>query len=111
GVLIPTGRFRDDDHRFDYLERHRNTSQADSQYCLNCHTESYCEDCHNGVEKPLAIHPPNYTQIHAIEAYSDEQECYACHTRTDFCMGCHNQVGLTLAEAGAPTSGFAYHPE
>lgn len=100
GILIPTGRFRADDHRFDFLETHRNTAQADVPYCYSCHTEAECEDCHNGVLKPFSIHPPGYVQTHGIDAYMDQNDCASCHTTQDFCLGCHQQVGIMM---GGPT--------
>lgn len=107
-LLMPTGRFRPDDHRFDYLEKHRRTASSDEAYCSSCHSKAFCTDCHNGVIKPAAIHPPGYAQTHAIDAYSDETQCSSCHNRQDFCLTCHQQQGLTVANAFE--DGFKYHP-
>ena len=107
-TLMPAGRFKGDDHRLDYLEQHRHVSAPDAQYCQSCHTETYCLDCHNGVAKPTTVHPPGYSQLHAIDAYNDQPTCSSCHNRQDFCLTCHQQTGLTIGEVGAANK--TYHP-
>lgn len=108
--LIPTGRFRPDDHRLDFLNKHRDVAAADAAYCNTCHTEAWCEDCHNNTLKPIAIHPANYAQLHAIDAMNDSAECNSCHTRQDFCITCHEQTGVTTGNPLNP-NGLNFHPE
>jgi hypothetical protein len=109
-LLMPTGRFRPDDHRFDYLEKHRRSASSDEAYCATCHTKAFCTDCHNGVIKPTAIHPPGYAQLHAIDAYGDDTQCSSCHNRQDFCITCHQQVGLSPEKAAFDAADYKYHP-
>jgi len=88
--------------------------------CSTCHTESFCQDCHSGidlkgfgVEKDLMadpsprmplkdtpretklqqIHDLNYRFTHSIDAKSKRIDCYSCHERQSFCVECHQAGG------------------
>lgn len=111
GILAPTGRFRADDHRPDTFARetHAALAAVDPDACSTCHCEEQCLDCHNGVMKSLALHPPGYAQSHGLDATRRPDECTSCHTVSDFCVGCHEQLGL--GDFQRPPLGARFHPE
>ena len=110
GKLIPSGTIVPDDHRLDFLSRHATMTDVSREYCQSCHTENFCVDCHNGVTKPVAIHPPNYAQLHAFDAQSDSAQCSNCHSLQSFCLGCHEQTGVGQVRRFTPT-GNSFHPD
>ena len=85
--------------------------------CKDCHTESFCQTCHNGssllavndifsdkssekspkVENGVGskqlitqnVHSLNYIFTHGFEARAKETGCYNCHDKTTFCNDCH----------------------
>jgi hypothetical protein len=88
--------------------------------CSNCHTESFCQDCHSGIElkgfgsykdlmadpytrtpmrdtpreqKLQNIHNLNYRFTHGIDARSKAIDCYVCHDQQTFCAECHQSGG------------------
>ncbi len=109
GTLAPTGRWRDDDHRFDFASHHGATAAADPRYCESCHTPSSCDACHNAVVRPMALHPAGYDLTHGIDASLDPDSCSSCHTSQDFCVACHEQT--LVGEVHQRPLGLDYHPE
>ncbi len=88
--------------------------------CSACHSESFCQDCHSGIElkgfgfyrdlmgdpsprmplrdspKELKLqqaHDLNYRYTHAVDAKSKQTDCYVCHERQTFCVECHQAGG------------------
>lgn len=61
-------------------------------YCYQCHTEKFCNDCHNGLEMP---HAETFLQEHGKIAneYTFEKKCQSCHhSKAQFCeTGCHHR--------------------
>jgi hypothetical protein len=94
GVLKPSGVLQNDRHDAAWLFNHRASTSADRTYCANCHTEQYCQDCHNGVMKPLKVHPGDFVSSHAILAKSGSMTCDSCHRDQSFCVGCHQRMGV-----------------
>jgi len=35
-------------------------ASVDRQTCMSCHAESYCQSCHDALQKPLSVHPNDY---------------------------------------------------
>ncbi|MEO1266585.1 MAG: hypothetical protein AAFX99_00715 [Myxococcota bacterium] len=98
-------------HTADFVRRHGVIARASTAECASCHREQECLDCHQGLVRPMTIHPPAYIEIHAQEAYRQSWSCTTCHTPQLFCRSCH-----TLARAGtqgpaAPPPGVRFHPE
>lgn len=96
GILAPTGRFRDDDHRDPaWLYKHRVAALGETTYCQQCHTQAECLDCHAGANKP-SFHENNYALLHSRDAYTDGGQCMSCHVASRDCETCHAQTNLTL---------------
>ena len=71
GKLVPSGSLRGFDA---HTPSFKNDDKAgvDETYCLTCHRRSECLDCHNGVVRPLDIHPSDdETLRNAIDARRD----------------------------------------
>jgi len=109
GVLKPSGRYRDDAHNDHFLKTHAMSARGDEAYCANCHRESFCLDCHNGVSRPLTIHPNNWLLTHPISARRNDPDCRSCHRTQSFCMDCHKRMSVVpVAEfkTGGSKQGF-----
>jgi predicted CXXCH cytochrome family protein len=80
---------------------HWQLQQKDPKYCLMCHAEFFCTDCH-GVPMP---HPADFAKLHGQRAKARPEVCVKCHakggsaaavggakvTGTEFCNGCHHK--------------------
>ena len=96
---------RPPDHPPGFDRTHAAVAAAGALDCTVCHTEDYCEDCHQGSFQP-GFHPVNYLQRHASEAWARDSECSACHSPEVFCRDCHTSLGLS--PLGGVT-GKSYH--
>ncbi len=81
------------DHADDFRRAHGPAAELDHQRCSMCHTQSSCQDCHEGVNLQARIHPLNFAQTHPFEARGQEAECLTCHETRQFCLDCHRQPG------------------
>ncbi len=105
GTLVPSGSLRGfDAHTPDFRTNHK-AAGRDMSYCLNCHRQSECLDCHNGVVRPLDIHPSDYVTLHAADARRNTPDCSSCHRNQTFCIGCHQRTGV----ASDPSGGLPGH--
>jgi hypothetical protein len=110
GKLLPAGIFRNDKHDGAWLTGHAMTARDDRAYCMNCHTERYCQDCHNGVMKPFRFHGNDFISMHPIFARSRLQNCESCHRDQSFCRGCHINVGVASDSFRQPAR-LKFHPD
>lgn len=120
GVLVPSGELRGDDHSLTFSRQHRQVALSEPSYCANCHTQPWCQRCHNGVVKPLDIHGGDYISRHGQDARRNQPDCGSCHRQQTFCLACHERLGVvshsTLPGSPSP-SGFQpasarrFHPE
>jgi hypothetical protein len=62
--------------------------------CALCHTETGCQECHEGDNVRPRSHHLNYAFEHALDARGKELDCYVCHQDPEYCSSCHaaNQV-------------------
>jgi len=60
---------------------------AELNECYSCHQQSFCNDCHGGVEMP---HPPGFLQNHKAEAETYMDACKNCHGGEAACTKCHH---------------------
>jgi hypothetical protein len=72
---------------------HAALASADPQQCQACHTQRFCEDCHDAPATP-SFHPRNFTAQHASAAFGRRLECSTCHETRTFCRSCHIQQGM-----------------
>ena len=96
-------------HLDQWTRRHVRESRTDRRRCDTCHTPSSCDRCHDGVLKPLAIHPPNYVALHPIEARKNQPNCQSCHRYSSFCVQCHQRMGVAPDLTTQPER-VQYHP-
>jgi hypothetical protein len=87
-------------HANDFKSRHAEYARKSAQGCVQCHTESYCLDCHSkheGLKPSLKfpekvraglIHRGDWMTVHRVEAKVDSASCLKCHV-TGECDKCH----------------------
>jgi len=80
-------------HPFDFGQRHATFAATGALQCTECHSQSYCSDCHAGSDS-REFHPNNFLERHALEVFSGSSNCQSCHSTEAFCRDCHAQVGL-----------------
>ncbi len=119
GELMPMGRYRNDNHDDGWLRNHAQTAKGQEQYCSNCHEEKYCLACHNGVSRPIKIHPNNFIITHPVQARRNNPTCTSCHRTQNFCLECHKRMRVVTSSefaTGAATQAFdtqkfgSFHP-
>lgn len=110
----PDGRLRrlvPADHASPAFARgHGRRAAAAPASCDACHAERECNVCHDGVVRPLEIHPGDYLATHAAQARRNDPDCTRCHRLATFCVGCHTQAGVTDAAGPLEFAGRAFHP-
>lgn len=133
-MLVP------DDHRVsDFTRRHGDETRlgALTVECRTCHTETFCQECHQGsglksftrrdrmtdpgprrstqdAPDPTVlqnVHELNYRFTHGIDARSRRLDCASCHSAQTFCAECHAAGGNITQPQFKPAShlvaGFA----
>jgi len=68
---------------------HGEFARWDDVSCMNCHTQTDCQDCHSGDNVRPRSHRLNFEFDHALEARGNEMECQTCHLEPQFCSSCH----------------------
>jgi predicted CXXCH cytochrome family protein len=91
-------------HPVDFERNHRSWAATGALQCRECHSESYCADCHAGTDS-RAFHPPNFMERHAVEVFAGAADCQSCHSTERFCRDCHVSVGV----ASRGTMNLAFH--
>jgi predicted CXXCH cytochrome family protein len=123
------------DHRVaDFAHKHRDETRlgALAVECRTCHTETFCQECHQGTglknfttrdrmtdPRPRtstqdapdqtvlqSVHGLNYRFTHGIDARARESECLSCHTQQTFCADCHAAGGNLSQGSFKPASHF-----
>ncbi|MFT7624762.1 MAG: hypothetical protein ACI9WU_003952 [Myxococcota bacterium] len=119
GELKPAGNYRNDAHDDAYLQTHAQTAKGEEAYCSNCHQDKFCLECHNGVMKPISVHPNNWILTHPVSARRNMPNCASCHRSQNFCLDCHKRskvVTPTEFPVAGGTQGFdrtrfgGFHP-
>lgn len=90
-------------HEADWVRLHRTMASKQGHNCGQCHSQSYCMDCHfgGGIDANLNMsnwqrdyiprsHRSDFVQIHPVKAQDNPQTCYRCHDKK-FCNDCHNR--------------------
>ncbi len=104
-------------HENNFLKEHGSYAGKSVLTCTQCHTESYCTDCHGkkaglkpSIKYPESvkrnfIHRGDYITLHRIEAKADNSSCLRCHAQKD-CSACHKRSNVSPASK----KGFYKHP-
>lgn len=90
-------------HTADWTRNHRTIASKAGNNCAQCHTQSFCLDCHQGggINADLTVsnfgrdyipksHRSDFVTIHPIKALDNPQTCYRCHDQK-FCNSCHDR--------------------
>ncbi|HEY8376155.1 MAG TPA: cytochrome c3 family protein [Nannocystis sp.] len=99
-------------HDLAFVEDHRGPAKANPGLCAQCHSETFCTDCHAGAVRPMRIHAADYITAHALDARARTQDCQACHRVQTDCLACHQRLGF----GGGPDAKFGvgsplrFHP-
>ena len=108
GSLQPPRWLHNSQHTPDFVQRHKYVAANDSQFCANCHKEEFCTACHDGRVRPRNIHPNDYLNMHAVEGRLATQKCTSCHREQNFCLGCHQRLGVSMS--GPVKDSGRFHP-
>ena len=121
------------DHlRSDFIRNHRDLARigALTTDCQSCHSESFCQQCHQSsglkafqgrdlMTEPSGktstkdsprqmilqnVHELNYRFTHGIDARSRQAECASCHEAQTFCVQCHQAGGNVTQGTFKPAS-------
>ena len=122
-----------EDHRkSDFIRNHRDLTRvgALTTECQSCHTETFCQQCHqtSGLKafrgkdlmtEPSAktsthdsprqmilqsVHELNYRFTHGFDARARQSECASCHEAQTFCAQCHESGGNVTQGRFKPAS-------
>jgi hypothetical protein len=92
--LLPASHVPTFKHNHSDLARAQVKDISADMTCTTCHTQNFCQDCHEGDNLDRLTHPLNYEMTHALEAQSRERECAVCHMERSFCFECHRERGI-----------------
>jgi len=76
-----------------FMVDHPTLATTDEGLCASCHTQPFCNDCHDEARTP-EFHEPNFVQRHSADAYGRNMECATCHSTEVFCRACHIESGM-----------------
>jgi hypothetical protein len=110
GPLVPSGVLRGFDAHGPTFSREHTLAGREARYCLTCHKETECNDCHGGVVRPFDIHPSDYVSLHGVDAHRNTPDCSACHRTQSFCVGCHQRSGVAPDATGGQLGVQARNP-
>lgn len=127
-------KLRPDDHNLNWSRQHMAQIRSGNGDCAHCHTNNYCQECHESVDlvstKILpndyyanysphlqgqetmvvkSVHDLNFRFTHPMEALGKDKECQTCHETSFYCAECHSnengQAGIRPAWHGGPDWG------
>ncbi|ACH40375.1 cytochrome c [Citrifermentans bemidjiense Bem] len=88
-------------HDGDWTRNHRTVASKANNNCGQCHTQSFCLDCHQGggINADLSrsnfgrdyvpkSHRSDFVNLHPLKAQDNPQTCYRCHDQK-YCNSCH----------------------
>ncbi len=112
GEIRPSGRYFGDAHDTAFLKDHAAIGRAREEYCANCHTKNFCQDCHTGALRPGRVHPANWILIHPVRTRGNDLACQSCHRLQTFCTSCHERSGVVMSGQAAsfPSESLKFHP-
>jgi hypothetical protein len=90
-------------HPVDFATQHGGWAATGALQCTQCHTQTYCADCHAGQDS-RDFHLPNFMERHAVEVFAGRTDCQSCHSTEAFCRDCH--IGVGVASSGSMDAAF-----
>ena len=116
----------------DFTRNHRDLARLGALTidCQSCHTEQFCQQCHqtSGLKgftsrdlmtEPMAktstkdsprqmllqsVHDLNYRYTHGLDARARQADCESCHEAQTFCVQCHQAGGNVTQGRFKPAS-------
>jgi Cytochrome c7 and related cytochrome c len=110
GQLLPQKWLRNAAHDASFMQRHKYVAGNDSKLCTNCHKEESCTECHDGRVRPRTIHPGDYLSMHAVESKLASSQCASCHREQNFCLSCHQRMGVSMSGPPGVREAGRFHP-
>ncbi|HYV46584.1 MAG TPA: cytochrome c3 family protein [Myxococcaceae bacterium] len=77
--------------------------------CLACHADRDCQKCHDGMQKPLSVHPNDWISLHALQVRGQVLQCESCHRLQSFCIACHERSGVSNEGLLLPAQNLKVH--
>ena len=108
-------------HANDFMSRHAEYARKSAQACVQCHSETFCLDCHSkheGLKPSLKypervranlIHRGDWITMHRIEAKVDSSSCLKCHVTAE-CNTCHASRGVSSSTKDFSKLAFSHPP-
>lgn len=120
------------DHDAGFVRTHKRivASSSDAN-CLMCHTQSSCQECHEGGQISRMkkaneweasrgssalgtgsgqigqnVHALDYMVTHRFDFKAKTQDCQSCHEAETFCVTCHSGSGKATRPAWHNVAGF-----
>jgi hypothetical protein len=103
-----------------WVNEHRLFAENRESSCSECHTQSYCLDCHygGGIDRDLhssrsgadympKSHRSDFREIHPLKVFDDPASCYRCHDTQRFCNDCHEKFNDTDLKILSHRKGFS----
>ncbi len=79
-------------HESDWKRIHGGEARLRQEDCRLCHSDEYCQECHQGDNLGRKTHPLNWKYNHGVYLTSQEEECFICHEDNSYCVDCHTQM-------------------
>ncbi|MBI3074371.1 MAG: hypothetical protein HYY84_19850 [Deltaproteobacteria bacterium] len=109
--LQPVSQFA---HEGDFGRQHGKVAANRTDLCQQCHTESYCANCHipsqavvrpstrfpQAIEKGF-IHRGDFLTRHSLDARGSGDTCLRCHAQNE-CSSCHEKNGVAAGSKRSP---------
>ncbi|ADO71513.1 cytochrome c3 family protein [Stigmatella aurantiaca] len=96
--------------RFEF--NHGTRASVSRQTCMECHSDSYCQKCHDSLQKPLSVHPNDFITLHPVQARTEASRCESCHRSQSFCIACHERSGVGMdADSTLRPRNVKVHPD
>lgn len=92
--LLPASHTPAFKHNHSDLARANASDISANMSCTTCHTQNFCQTCHEGDNLDRLTHPLNYEFTHALEVPARQKECSVCHMERSFCNDCHRERGI-----------------
>jgi hypothetical protein len=78
-------------HTRQWVFAHGEDAKLDEDYCVNCHQQAFCQECHQGDNIRPKPHRRNWVYTHSIASRKGTMECDECHdpASESRCVSCH----------------------
>ena len=86
------------------------SARLGGESCQVCHSQTDCNRCHQGVNRPMQIHAGDWELTHASVARLDAADCQHCHRSASDCRNCHQQASLEPSTQPKPINRLVHPP-